>query len=246
MFPISVSLSNPLVISVTILTAIGAYVLFGPDPNERRRRGYPAGLINYGNNCFANAIVQCLAASSIFIRWLEEQQKKNPLAPILLQLISSINGQADGSTSDATVASLIEHMRQPRWLTPFEQQDSHEFLLSLLNSLTSLSTPRKKPIGFSASLQSDEEELHLITESPLTSPHPFQGLQVTQLQCTKCKHKVKTFLHSQPSIDRSFDFQNPISVSLFETLSLTIPERQVANTGVRIGAMDQKRDDLFH
>ncbi len=36
-FPIS--FSSPIVISVSILTAIGAYVLFGPEPNDRRRRG---------------------------------------------------------------------------------------------------------------------------------------------------------------------------------------------------------------
>ncbi|CAF5206799.1 unnamed protein product, partial [Rotaria magnacalcarata] len=51
-------------------------------------------------------------------------------------------------------------------------------------------------------------------ESPLMKPHPFQGLQATQLQCTQCKNK------------------NPISVSLFETLSLMIPERQISNPGL--------------
>ena len=188
MLPISVPFSSPVVISISILTAIGAYVLFGPDPNGRRRRGYPSGLINYGNNCFANAIAQCLAASTVFLRWLEEYQQKNPLAPILLHLIQSINGQSSSSSSnDSTVATLIEHMRQPRWLTPFEQQDSHEFLLSLLNALT---TRARRPLGFAAGLQSDEQELTLLTESPLNAPHPFQGLQATQLQCTKCKHKV--------------------------------------------------------
>jgi hypothetical protein len=36
-FPIS--FSSPIVISVSILTVIGAYVLFGPEPKDRRRRG---------------------------------------------------------------------------------------------------------------------------------------------------------------------------------------------------------------
>jgi hypothetical protein len=39
MFTFPVSFSSPIVISVSILTAIGAYVLFGPEPNDRRRRG---------------------------------------------------------------------------------------------------------------------------------------------------------------------------------------------------------------
>ena len=36
-FPIS--FSSPVVLSVSILTAIGAYVLFGPEPTDRRKRG---------------------------------------------------------------------------------------------------------------------------------------------------------------------------------------------------------------
>ena len=39
MFPISVSFSSPTVISLSILTAIGAYVLFGPDQTDRKKRG---------------------------------------------------------------------------------------------------------------------------------------------------------------------------------------------------------------
>ncbi|CAF3264264.1 unnamed protein product [Rotaria sp. Silwood2] len=217
MLTLPISLSSPVVISVSILTAIGAYVLFGPEPQDRRKRGYPGGLINYGNNCFANAIVQCLASSSIFIRWLEEHLKNKTVAKILLDLIKSINDQSLSCSQESTVATLIDHMRQPKWLSPFEQQDSHEFLLSLINSLTSTQIIQTKQFGFASCLDTDEQDISktiMINESPLINPHPFQGLQATQLQCTECKHK------------------NPVSVSLFETLSLTIPERQVSNAGV--------------
>ena len=156
-----------------------------------QKLGYPGGLINYGNNCFANAIVQCLAASSMFIRWLDEQSRKNAVSHLLLELIQSVNGQPAQYASESTVATLIEHMRQPRWSNPFEQQDSHEFLLALLNSL--VSSVQAKQMGFAACLDADESNSHMITESPLVTPHPFQGLQVTQLQCTRCIHKVDLF-----------------------------------------------------
>jgi len=150
-------------------------------------------LINYGNNCFANAIVQCLSASSIFIQWIEKHLENNILAKILLNLIKSINGQSISYSEESTVATLIDHMRQPRWLSPFEQQDSHEFLLSLMNSLTSPPLIQSKQLSFAACLDSDEQEISksiMIKESPLITPHPFQGLQATQLQCMECKHKV--------------------------------------------------------
>ena len=84
-------------------------------------------------------------------------------------------------------------MRQPRWLNSFEQQDSHEFLLSLINALTTPSITQSKHVGFAACLdpdESDQSKSLMITESPLITPHPFQGLQATQLQCMECKQKV--------------------------------------------------------
>lgn len=212
MFKLPITFSSPVVLSVSILTAIGAYVLFGPEPKDRRKRGYPGGLVNYGNNCFANAIVQCLAASSIFIQWLEQNLENNQLAQILHDLIQSINGQTITYSDDSTVATLVDRMRQPRWLNPYEQQDSHEFFVALINCLTNSSqiTPTKH-FGFAACLDNDETEPLMVTQSPLITPHPFQGLQATQLQCMACRHK------------------NPVSLSLFETLSLIIPDRQISN-----------------
>ena len=88
-------------------------------------------------------------------------------------------------------------MRQPRWLSLFEQQDSHEFLVSLINLLTSVQSIQSRHLGFAACLDSDEEEtsksMTTMSESPLMTPHPFQGLQVTQLQCTECQHKVSKY-----------------------------------------------------
>jgi ubiquitin C-terminal hydrolase len=174
---------------------VGSILISKTKKNRFYLSGYPGGLINYGNNCFANAIVQCLAASTIFIRYIEEHLQNNKLAKILLDLIQSINGQKMTYSDESTVATLIDHMRQPRWLTPFEQQDSHEFLLSLIGSLTNPQVQKPKKFGFAACLDSDDEDAPkslMITESPLITPHPFQGLQATQLQCMECKHKVKS------------------------------------------------------
>lgn len=105
------------------------------------------------------------------------------------------------------MATLIDRMKQPRWLNPYEQQDSHEFFLSLINCLTSPQVIQKKHhFGFAACLDSDEPKSLMITESPLITPHPFQGLQATQLQCMECKHKVRRFSFLSKTID--FNCQN--------------------------------------
>ncbi|CAF1146626.1 unnamed protein product, partial [Didymodactylos carnosus] len=227
LFPLN--LPPSLVLGASVLTAISMYVLFGPETKTRRKKGHPTGLINYGNNCFANAILQCLSASSKFITWLENQvsSRVTPLAENLLDLMYSINGkdhrfmseQPSSSMSSQTVASVIESLRQPQWFRTFEQQDSHEFLLYLLTSLTQCySSEQQTNLLTSFDKEEKEDDTNrgstgtngtLSNIHPLVAPHPFQGLQATQLQCTQCSHK------------------NPITVSLFEILSLTIPERRI-------------------
>jgi len=225
----SLNCSPTWMFGATVLSAIGIYVFFGPETTTKRKKGHPTGLVNYGNNCFANVIIQCLSSSSKFIVWLEKQvhSKTSPLADNLLQLIYSINGNSFlSSQSSTTVANVIECLRQPQWT--FEQQDSHEFFLYLLTSLTSIYSASSSEQSLFTLSQSDDDNQATEPEDvyyhhkyklkngeastsihPLMSPHPFQGLQATQLECTECKHK------------------NPITVSLFESLSLTIPARRI-------------------
>lgn len=71
-------MENDKVVWLSGLTAaaavVGAYVLWGPAVGGGRRgAGRLAGLVNLGQTCFLNTVLQALAACPLFVRWLDAE-----------------------------------------------------------------------------------------------------------------------------------------------------------------------------
>ncbi|KAK1892485.1 Ubiquitin carboxyl-terminal hydrolase 30 [Dissostichus eleginoides] len=208
--------------------AAGVYVLWGPITDRRKRkRGMVPGLLNLGNTCFLNSLLQGLAACPSFIQWLEtviglpptQSCKDNELSTTLLQLLNGLSRDEPGEEDVLDAGCVLDVLRLYRWhISSFEEQDAHELFHVLTSSLDEERDrqPKIVPLFDMQSLESipDQDEktttcrsrapLHPIP-SPWKSQNPFHGCLTSNMSCKRCEQ------------------QSPVRYDSFESLSLSIP-----------------------
>ncbi|XP_054467059.1 ubiquitin carboxyl-terminal hydrolase 30 isoform X1 [Anoplopoma fimbria] len=208
--------------------AAGVYVLWGPiTERKKKKRGMVPGLLNIGNTCFLNSLLQGLAACPSFIRWLEmfsgssmiQSCKDNQLSTTLLQLLNALSSDQPGEEDVLDAGCLLDVLRLYRWhISSFEEQDAHELFHVLTSSLEEERNhqPKVAHLFDMQSLESipDQDEKSMICRSraplhPIPSPwksqHPFHGRLTSNMSCKRCEQ------------------QSPVRYDSFESLSLSIP-----------------------
>uniref|UniRef100_A0A674BV32 Ubiquitin carboxyl-terminal hydrolase n=1 Tax=Salmo trutta TaxID=8032 RepID=A0A674BV32_SALTR len=206
--------------------AAGVYVLWGPiTDSKKRKKGMVPGLLNLGNTCFMNSLLQGLAACPSFVKWLDEftsckgvsegEPEKDPkLSTTLLQLLKALSNDNTGEEDVLDAGRLLEVLRLYRWhISSFEEQDAHELFHVLTSSLEE-ERDRQPKVTHLFDIQSLEVSCHspsFNTHSPANPwkfPHPFHGRLTSNMACKRCEQ------------------QSPVRYDSFDSLSLSIPSPQ--------------------
>ncbi|XP_061458437.1 ubiquitin carboxyl-terminal hydrolase 30 isoform X2 [Rhineura floridana] len=211
--------------------AASIYVLWGPIvERKKRRKGLVPGLLNLGNTCFMNSLLQGLSACPSFIKWLEgftvQHQasqsemsgKRQYLSLTLLRLLKALSCQEATEDNLLDASCLLEVLRMYRWqISSFEEQDAHELFHVLTSSLEDERDrqPRVLHLFDVHSLEQPEIPQKQICCRTRGSPHPvlsrwklqhpFHGRLTSNTVCKRCKH------------------QSPLRYDTFDSLSLSIP-----------------------
>ena len=198
------------------------------------------GLVNLGNTCYCNSVMQALYSCNAFrkavLRWYAQQpsSRHEDLLLCLGELFASIE-RSSRRTGRLAPSRFVERVRSDNELfsSRSAHQDAHEFLNFLLNALDdslerelsqSSSEASPEPAKCSSSSSSSSPSKHkkgssnTSTESQGTSSAPshnfvkslFQGKLVSRTRCLWCEN---VSVREESYLDLSLDVERNSSLS---------------------------------
>lgn len=192
----------------------------------RRRRGagrYTTGLLNPANDCYANSVLQALAASTILYEFLVRQKTLaeqmhfdvGPLSSALRDFMFELNRPIESARnlSPWVFLSVLEQVLKCKILR--RQHDAHELLHVILETLAS----ENEIFNDSLVNALKPSTTDICT---LKQPCPFSGELVNELRCLKCgyvsRQRTAFLIHTLIVPQHSFN------ISEFLMSQKTIPD----------------------
>ncbi|XP_059149131.1 ubiquitin carboxyl-terminal hydrolase 30-like [Physella acuta] len=213
-------------IGATVVGAVTtAYIFLGP--SKKRPKGRCRGLVNIGNSCFLNSLLQSWAACPSIYNWLRCSleydsnltQCGHLLTSTIFRILQVLNNEVDEASDPYNPSSVFRALRAKRWVISSEEQDMHELFHVLTETLDEEASCYPSVISLfdifhlqdpRNAYQSDK---HARTRSQGLLPvlpnkqmeQPTRGLLASQLQCLSCGAR------------------SPVKYDVFDSLTLSFP-----------------------
>lgn len=152
----------------------------------------PCGLVNCGNSCFANALLQCLAytrpLAAYFLQRKHQKSCKKPTSASwclmceVEELVNIIHGKGDPSFASARPI-LAEIRKLTKELTFGNQEDSHELYMFFLDNMAAIMLAE---CGGKSLYDFRTAETTLIH-------HIFHSYTRAETICTKCRYTSRKY-----------------------------------------------------
>ncbi|XP_034626729.1 ubiquitin carboxyl-terminal hydrolase 46 isoform X2 [Trachemys scripta elegans] len=183
------------------------------------------GLVNFGNTCYCNSVLQALYFCRPFrenvLAYKAQQKKKENLLTCLADLFHSIATQKK-KVGVIPPKKFISRLRKENDLFDnYMQQDAHEFLNYLLNTIADILQEEKKQEKQNGKLKNGNmNEAEENNKQELTWVHEiFQGTLTNETRCLNCE--------TVSSKDEDF---LDLSVDVEQNTSITHCLRDFSNT----------------
>ncbi|XP_053111464.1 ubiquitin carboxyl-terminal hydrolase 46 isoform X3 [Hemicordylus capensis] len=183
------------------------------------------GLVNFGNTCYCNSVLQALYFCRPFrenvLAYKAQQKKKENLLTCLADLFHSIATQKK-KVGVIPPKKFISRLRKENDLFDnYMQQDAHEFLNYLLNTVADILQEEKKQEKQNGKLKNGNmNEAEENNKQELTWVHEiFQGTLTNETRCLNCE--------TVSSKDEDF---LDLSVDVEQNTSITHCLRDFSNT----------------